>query len=198
MDVLRIIEERRSIRKYTKDTVSDDDIGSLLEAFRWGPSEGNIQPWFVIITRDGKLIDNIASACFNQGWIGSAPVVFVICVNEKKSAASFGEKGLSLYSIQSTAAAIQNMLLLAQEKGLGSCWISAFEEERLYTLMDLPEWVRPVAIITMGHPDERPDVPLRLDVTDFTYEDRFGKESRAKWKGMFNFLKSLRKEKEED
>ena len=195
MELLRVMEERRSVRKYKKDKpVSDEEIGELLEAFRWAPSEGNLQPWLVIAVKDSRIIKELSLAAYDQGWISGAPLVFVVCTDLKKTMNSFGERGMNLYSIQSTAAATQNMLLMAHYKELGTCWISAFEEDKIYRILDLPEWVRPVAIITVGYPDEKPKVPLRLDVTDFTFEDKFGTESRVRWKGIGSIFKSLKKD----
>lgn len=189
MELLSVMEGRRSIRKYKKDRpVGDQEIGELLEAFRWAPSEGNLQPWLVIIVKDDGIINELSRAAYDQGWVSTAPVVFVICIDLKKTMNSFGERGMNLYSIQSTAAAIQNMLLMAHYKGLGACWVSAFEEDKAYRILDLPEWVRPVALITVGYPAENPKVPLRLDVTDFTFEDKFGTESRVRWKGIGSII----------
>lgn len=197
MDVMRAIEGRRSIRQYRNEGLDDEAIGALLDAFRWAPSEGNIQPWDLIVVKEANIIKELAGACYDQPWVAGAPVVFVICINTNKTKSSYGQRGLALYSIQSSAAAIQNLLLAAQSLGIGTCWIGAFEEDKVLRTLDLPSWDRPVALVTAGYPDEHPQPPPRLDITAFTYEDRFGKEPRVKWKGIANILKRFARDEPE-
>jgi nitroreductase len=68
----------------------------------------------------------------------------------------YGYRGKTLYCIQDTAAATQNILLTAYSLGLGTCWIGAFNEDEAKRALNAPEGIRPVAIIPVGYPDETP------------------------------------------
>ncbi|NOZ82059.1 MAG: nitroreductase family protein [Candidatus Micrarchaeota archaeon] len=173
--VKEIILSRRSVRKYTKQEVSEKDILDLIDAARFAPSAGNRQPWEFIIVTDEKTRKALTEACFNQEWMMQAPVFIVACINMKIASATYGERGVRLYCIQSVAAAIQNMLLLAEAKGLGTCWVGAFSEQKVSLILECPEYIRPCAIITVGHPAEVPETPFRNSVKDITHFEKFGK-----------------------
>ena len=65
-------------------------------------------------------------------------------------------RGKSLFCLQDTAAAIQNILLTAYSLGLGSCWIGAFKEDEIRQIINAPKEMRPVALIPIGYPNEAP------------------------------------------
>ena len=165
MDLFEAIENRRSIRAYTSKDVSEKDIEKLIDAARFAPSAGNIQPWEFIIVRDAKIKRKLAEAALNQEFIEEAPVVIVVCADEAQSGQGYGNRGVTLYCIQDTAAAIQNILLAAQALGLGTCWVGAFREDLAEKALNTPPYVRPVAIIPVGHaaeePEPRPKRPLK-------------------------------------
>jgi len=156
MDVFEAIYGRRSIRSYLDDPVPDEDLEKILEAATMAPSAGNLQPWEFIVVRDDVRKELLARAAYGQYWMAEAPVLVVVCANLDVSGSHYGERGRSLYSIQDTAAAIQNMLLAAYALGYGTCWVGAFDEEAVREIVKAPKRVRPVAIITVGKPAENP------------------------------------------
>ena len=114
MDVIEAIEGRRSIRAFEsgKD-VSEKTVEGLIVAAQWAPSAGNIQPWEFIVVRRLEIKKGLAEAAFNQSFIGEAPVVIVVCADENRSSEGYGQRGRTLYCIQDTAAATQNIHLAA-------------------------------------------------------------------------------------
>jgi nitroreductase len=175
LDVFEAIRKRRSIRAYTKEDVSEDEVEKLIDAARWAPSAGNIQPWEFIIIRNAETKRKLSAAALDQTSIEEAPVVIVVCANQKRSAWGYGQRGATLYCLQDTAAATQNLLLAAYALGLGTCWIGAFQAERARQALNMPMDVRPVAIIPVGHPAEKPMVPSRRPLTEIVhYENFFG------------------------
>jgi nitroreductase len=78
--------------------------------------------------------------------------VIVVCANEILSSQGYGLRGKTLFCLQDTAAAIENMLLTAYSLGLGTCWIGAFEEIEVREALRIPEGVRPVALVPVGYP----------------------------------------------
>ena len=151
MEVFEAIKGRRSIRAFRRRDVSDDDVTRLIEAAIWAPSAGNIQPWeFVIIRKpDGKR--RLVEAAWGQSFIEEAAVVVVVCANENRSSQRYGDRGKSLYCIQDTAAAIQNIHLAAYSLGLATCWVGAFKEQEVSQILNVPQGIRPVAIVPIGY-----------------------------------------------
>jgi nitroreductase len=100
-----------------------------------------------VVASTQKTKMDISQAAFGQKDLQEASVVIVVCADEKRAAESYGARGKTLYCIQDTAAAIQNILLTACSMGLGTCWIGAFKEDEVRKVIDAPTHMRPVALI---------------------------------------------------
>ena len=181
MEVFRAIIKRKSIRKFdTKKPVDDKIIGLLIYAATQAPSAGNTQEWVFIVVRDEERRKRIAKICYNQEFVGEAPVIIVVCGNEKKIELMYGERGKKMYLYQDTAAAIENLLLLATSLGLGSCWVGAFDEEELKEVLELPENIKPLAVIPIGYPAEDPKKPERRPIESVTFLEKYGRKFELK------------------
>lgn len=174
MDVFDAIRSRRSVRAFTKKPVSDSDIEKLVDAARWAPSAGNIQPWEFVIVRDQTIKKGLCKAALNQSIIEEAPVVIVVCTNVKRSEQGYGLRGANLYSLQDSAAATQNLLLAAQAIGLATCWVGAFNEEKAAEVLNTPSGVRPIALIPVGHAAEKPKPSSRRSMSEIVHHETFG------------------------
>lgn len=152
MDLLETIKGRRSIRSFKSDEVTQAEIDLLIEAATYAPSAGNIQPWEFTIIRIHEMKKRLVEAAYGQSFIEEASVVIVVCANEDRSSQRYGDRGKTLYCIQDTAAAIQNMLLTAYSLDLGTCWIGAFKEDEVRAVLNVPIGIKPVAIVPIGHP----------------------------------------------
>jgi len=155
MELYEAIKGRRSIRAYKPQNVPEEIVDKLIEAASFAPSAGNIQPWKFVIARKPETKKKLAQAA-DQAFIEEAPVVIVVCANEKRASMGYGARGKTLYCIQDTAAATQNIHLTAYSLGLGTCWIGAFNEDQAKKAVNAPEEMRPVAIIPVGYADEAP------------------------------------------
>jgi len=173
MDVLEAIKGRRSIRAFKGEDVSEEIVEKLVDAARWAPSAGNIQPWEFVIVRKAKIKRRLAEAALWQSFIEDAPVVIVVCANEARSSQGYGARGKTLYCIQDTAAAIQNILLAAYSLGLGTCWVGAFREEETKGILKIPDGIRPVAIIPVGHSAESPSPRDQRPMTQVVHHETF-------------------------
>lgn len=161
------------MRAFTREDVSEEEVERLIDAARWAPSAGNIQPWeFVIVTR-AETKRRLSVAALDQTFIEEAPVVIVVCADEARSASRYGGRGANLYCLQDTAAATQNILLAAHALGLGACWIGAFREDAVKAVLEPPRNLRPVAIIPVGHPAEKPSAPPKRSISDFVHYGTF-------------------------
>lgn len=173
MDVLEAIKERRSIRAYTDEKVSERDVERLIEAARWAPSAGNIQPWAFVVVKEVETKRKLSSATLNQTLIQEAPVVIVVCADLTRSSRVYGSRGEKLYSLQDTAAATENILLAAQELGLATCWVGAFRENEVAKAVKAPKNMRPVAMVAVGYPAERPVAPQKRLVNEIVHYGTF-------------------------
>ena len=151
-ETIQTILRRQSCRYLLSDELPEEHLKLLLECMRWAPSAGNMQPWRFYVVRDDERKQELVASAYGQRFIADAPVVIVVCAVADESAARYGERGVTLYCIQDTAAAVQNLLLAATALGYGTCWIGAFDESAAAEALKLPERERPVAIIPVGKP----------------------------------------------
>lgn len=171
MELLKAISERRSIRSFRPDPLPERDLKTMLEAACMAPSAGNCQPWEFVIVRSEKGKEALADAAYGQYFLTEAPVVVVVCANLERSASRYGGRGEQMYCLQDTAAAIQNLLLTAHSLGYGTCWIGAFDDEAVARAIRAPRGIRPVAIIPIGKPAERPRAPERIPLERLCHEE---------------------------
>ena len=173
MDALECIKTRTCIRRYKQDLIKDEDIKDILNAAIQAPSAGNTQDWEFIVVKELDTKRSLTEASYGQTFIYQAPVVIVVCSDLERISSAYGTRGANLYSVQDTAAAIQNIMLSAWSKGIGSCWIGAFNEEKVREILILPSHIRPLAIITLGYPDEKPKKPDRMDLDRVVHRERY-------------------------
>lgn len=173
MELLQAIKGRRSIRAFKQQDVPAEAVEKLIDAARHAPSAGNIQPWEFVVVRNLEIKRKLARAALNQAFVEEAPVVIVVCANETRSSMGYGSRGKTLFCIQDTAAATQNILLTTYLLGLGACWIGAFNENEAKRALNAPEGIRPVAIIPVGYPDETPSHRGIRPLCQIIYYDSF-------------------------
>lgn len=173
MDVFEAIKKRRSVRAYTSEKVSEEDVERLIEAARWAPSAGNIQPWEFIIVTNAETKRRLSDAALHQTFIEKAPVVIVVCADVVRSSWGYGSRGTNLYCLQDTAAATENMLLAAQALGLATCWVGAFHEDEVAKAVNTPRNVRPVAIVPVGRPAEKPSARPKRSMREIVHYETF-------------------------
>lgn len=157
MDFFKTLEKRHCVRNFDANKeVTDEQIEKLLKAAVLAPSEGNVQPWFFVVIKKQEIKQKLTQATFGQVAINRASVIFVTCIDLEKAAGKYGERGLNLYSIQSTAAATEHLFLEATDMGLGACWIGSFDEDKVKEILDLDSNLRPVVIMPVGFSAEKP------------------------------------------
>lgn len=168
MEFSEVLARRRSVRHFnTKLAVSDADVKALLQAAVGAPTAGNIQPWRFVVLRSLESRERLAAA-MHQRWAASAPVVIVVAVDPRPCAARYGPRGEMLYCIQDTAAAVENILLAAVDRGLASCWIGAFDESSVAEAVGLTKPIAPVAVLPVGHSAESGGKPARRPLEELT------------------------------
>lgn len=152
MDFFEVLERRRSVRSFEPDrAVSAEDEQRLLEAACRAPSAGNVQPWRFFAVRNVEMKSRLMAAALGQPWVGEAPLLIVACADLAAHEKAYGRRGVELYSIQDTAAAVENILLAATALGLGSCWVGAFRGSEVAAALSLPRSLRPLALVPIGY-----------------------------------------------
>ena len=150
MDVLDAIKTRRSVRKYLDKPVEDEKLNVILEAGRLAPSASNRQEWRFVIVRDPTTRRRLAEAASSQTFVGQAPVVIVACAQTDGHVMRCGQL---CYPID-VAIALDHMSLAATELGLGTCWIGAFNEQKVKEILGIPKEIRVVELMPLGYPSD--------------------------------------------
>lgn len=148
---MNAIFTRRSIRKYTDKVISEELIEQILKAGMAAPSANNEQPWHFIVINDKKILNEIPNIHPSSLMLKEASHGIVVC----------GDPSLQKhegYWVQDCSAAIQNMLVMAQDLGLGSVWLGVYPREDrvkgIQELLNMPEEIIPLAVISIGYPAE--------------------------------------------
>lgn len=170
MQTLEAIHTRRSIRAFTGDPVSDEDLQTIIEAGAAAPSGGNAQMWVFVSLRDKKRI--AALRALAPGIIGVPPAVVVLCLDNRKRTAS-PEGKLAVMPRYDIGTALQNILLAAHEIGLGGCAIGSFHPEALASFLKLPENVEPCLLVTLGKPKVTPSRPRKRPIEEIHFHERY-------------------------
>jgi len=168
MEFGEVLERRRSVRHFnTKLAVTEEDLTALLDAAVSAPSAGNIQPWRFTVVRSQEAREGLA-AVMHQRWAAAAPVIIVVSTDPRPSYARYSDRGENLYAIQDTAAAVENILLAAVDRGLASCWIGAFDENAVRDALGIKAPVTPVAVLPVGYSAESAGRPARRPLEEIT------------------------------
>lgn len=174
MDIMEAIMTRRSVRKYKAKPVSEYLIMQLLQAAMQAPSAANEQPWQFIVIRDRRILEQVPSFHAHAHMVRAAAVAILVC--EDTSLEVYKGRG-SL----DCANAAENMLLAAHGMGLGAVWVGIYPvEERISgmrKLLGIPGSVVPIALISIGYPDEKPPVEDRFKPERVHYERWMGRNS---------------------
>lgn len=153
MNVLEAILTRRSVRSFRPDPILDDVWADLLKAMHQAPSASNRQPWRIIIVDDPALKEKVAAAACKQKFIAQAPKVVVVAGN--RADAWRGKGGfVQHWEIVDCAIAMDHLQLAAWERGLGTCWIGAYEAPALEELLGIREPWHTVVLSPVGYPLE--------------------------------------------
>ncbi|UGV41758.1 nitroreductase family protein [Methanococcoides orientis] len=171
---IETILARRSIREYTEDPVSNDEINTILECGRWAPSGLNNQPWKFIIVRNEDTIKKLADCTHYSKIVLQAKVLIAIYLDQE-----------TMYhhdkDVLAIGASIQNMLLACEDLGLGAVWLGEIlkKSEQVNDLLEVPESLELMAVLAIGHPVEKERSSTRKTIDEITFNEKYGE----KWTG---------------
>ncbi len=160
MEIQKAILTRRSIRKYTNEKISEDLITAILRAAMYAPSAMNQQPWHFIVVDDSALLKRLSQIHPYGEMLSDASFGILVCGDEKLQLTKD-------YWPVDCSNATQNILLSAHGYGLGAVWLGVYpREERMKDMrivFNLPGYVYPFALISLGYPAEKKSMPSRFD-----------------------------------
>lgn len=166
MDVLEAIFTRRSIRKFTGEVVSDEDLQTVLRAGCYAPSAVNRQPWHFVVIRNPQALEAITKIQPYSKMMPQAGCCIVVCGDKTRQV-------LTGLLVEDCSAAMENMLLAAHGLGLGAVWCGLYPlpfTRPLAKQLKLPIQMLPVGMMALGHKAEERTVPERFDPARVHYE----------------------------
>jgi nitroreductase len=167
MEVFDAIKKRRSVRSYLDKPVEREKLLKILQAARLAPSARNRQEWRFVVITDKKTREELVSICEGQRFIAEAPIVIV----------AVADPSCRWYKVD-TAIAVEHMVLEAVELGLGTCWIGAFDKERVGKLVDIPRDLEVVVLLTIGYPKKKGIRTHRKPLDEIVFYERYKKSMK--------------------
>ncbi|MCK5129574.1 MAG: nitroreductase family protein [Clostridiales bacterium] len=175
MDFYEVINTRRSIRKYKATEIPQEVIKKVMIAAGIAPSGRNRQKWKYILVYDKKMQKQLVEFCRNQEFVGNCPVTVVVCgasIPQHNRGNYMGEFGM----LMDTSITFTHFMLAARAEGLGTCWIGLYDNEKVKTLLDVPEDWDVVALSPLGYPEDENAFHSnikRLDYDELVSIDQF-------------------------
>lgn len=167
--ILPEIERRISVREYTDQPLEKQQIDRILEAGRLAPSAKNRQAWRFIVVRNPQLRQSLKTACFNQEYVGQAPVIIALCTTNVDYKMPNGQLS---YPVDLGIAA-SFMMLQSTHEGLGSCVVTTFDEADVRELLSVPYSMRVVMLLTIGYANERTERAARFPLSRMVSYDHW-------------------------
>lgn len=195
---LDLVRLRRSVRVYRTGKITDKQLEMILEAARWAPSGANTQPWEFVVTRDRKKMKRVRQI-YDQEWkqrkledpvhykglkkdyVGDVSVLVLACGDPRTMRVYLttrqpGDREKLFQA--SIANAVEHMMLMAASMGLGTVWVSVREEveRELRELFQVPQPLRLLWIVPIGHASSWPKAKPRRKISDFTHQEFYHPE----------------------
>ena len=150
MNVIEAIKARKSVRSYLDKPVENEKLIQVLESARLAPSAFNKQRWRFVVVQDRQTRVKLNEIAEVPLFAGKAPVIIVACAKTDSCEMHYGQP---CYPID-VAIAVDHITLAAVEYGLGSCWISMFNEIKVKEILDIPEEMRVITLLILGYPSD--------------------------------------------
>jgi len=169
METIEAIKTRRSVRRFTGESVGEEVIEEILEAGRWAPSGLNNQAWRFIIIQSFETKEVLSELTEYGAVIKNAPVLIVVFLDKEQ---------MYHYTkdVQSIGACMQNMLLAAHSLGLGAVWLGEIlkNKESVNKILEAPEHYELMAVIALGHPSGKAGSSDRKGLIELVFREKFG------------------------
>lgn len=172
MNVLDAIRARRTIRLYLQEPIAPETLRELVDAARVAPSGANMQPLEYIVVRDPEVCAQVFPTLAWAGFVAprrdppetKRPVAYVVVLTNRQIRPSGGEAD--------AAAAIENLLLAAWEKGIGGCWIGSVKRDELRSILRIPEHLEIDSVVSLGYRGEDPVMEEMTESARYYLDDQ--------------------------
>ncbi len=152
--VIENILSRTSIRSYTDEKISDEQLTELVRAGMAAPTAGNMQPWEFVVVTDAELLKKMGAVHKFSSPVSSAAAAIVVMANMDMYKDREDFKG---FWITDTSAATENILLAANSFGLGAVWLSVYpwddRDDKIRNILDIDDNFKVLCMIALGHPE---------------------------------------------
>ena len=162
MELYDAIKDRFSCRRYIDKPIEKDKLDRILNAARLAPSAKNVQDWRFVIITDAGMKTKIAQAAGQQMFIADAAVIIVACTCRTDYIMRCGIPA----GVVDVSIALEHIALAATAEGLAACWIGAFDQQAVKTLVSVPPSASIVELMPVGYPASKPIHTPRADITD--------------------------------
>lgn len=159
MEVYEAIRGRRSVRRFLPEPIDRSVLDRIVEAAIWAPSGGNAQTWRFVVVTEAERRRRLQTV--SPGLLGDPPIVIAVCQDLGEARAKGSTLGETFLAPVDAAMATQNLLLAAHAEGLGTCTIASFHRKAVARLLELPDGVEAILLISAGCPAESPEPPAR-------------------------------------
>jgi nitroreductase len=168
MDFDEVVKRRKMIREYDSDRqqIPDKILTRLIKNAYRASSAGHTQVQEFIIVKDASTKKKLRKAAVNQEYVQHVPLLIVVCSNTSRSIGHYGIRGREFYSIIDGAFASMLILLSAVNEGIGTCFVGAFEDNKLSEILE---------VICIGYPAEKPEKIERIDIKALLHYEKYGR-----------------------
>lgn len=173
MNVYEAAIKRRTIRRFKQKTIPFETLKKIVNTGRLAPSSANLQPIEYVVIDKPDLVEEVFGTLKWAGYIspegnpppGQRPVAYIIVLANKKKNSGSCERD--------AAAAIENMILVAMDEGIGSCWLGSIDMDKLRSILKLPEYVNIDSVLALGYSNESPQLEEMKDTVKY-WKDEAG------------------------
>ncbi len=182
--MLTLLKQRRTIRKYTQQTISTELMNELLTAAAQASNTGNMQAYSVVVTTDEDLKKQLAPAHFNQPMVTQAPAILTFCADfnrfsnwceQRNAEPGYGNFQSFMAAAIDAIIFAQTFAIAAESKGLGICYLgtATYNAGEIIDILHLPKLVVPVTAITVGFPADNPPLTDRLPLESIVHSEKY-------------------------
>ncbi|MHA6252029.1 oxygen-insensitive NADPH nitroreductase [Oceanobacillus sp. CAU 1775] len=190
-ETIQLLHNHRSIRKFTSEKLSNEQVRIIVEAGQRASTSSNVMAYSIIGVTDDTLKKELQKVS-GQPYVEDNGYLFVICADLKRHVelASDENKDAIINSIETTeqfivtvtdaALVTQNMVIAAESLGLGICFLGSLRNDikRVDSLLNLPDYVIPLYGLAVGYPEHKPEVKPRLPFEAVFHENGYEKDKQ--------------------
>jgi len=165
MDFFELIQHRQSVRVYKRGAVTEEHLQKILEAVRTAPSAGNFQAYEIYLVERRRL-EELTAATFDQKFLAEADLALVFCTHPARCEFEPSAR----WALEDATIATTFAVLAIKALGLATCWIGAFEPEKVAKIIGAPPGIEPMSIVPVAAAGESPERTSRRRLEEFVHK----------------------------